>query len=746
MPKSTNSIALRPLTAALIAVFGASAVLADTGGITVTVNHPDLTVTVPQGIADRPNILAVPRNSPLPSSMDMENVAFNMARGMFPQSYTSGTTVTPRFSRWEKMDNCSNTAQQCQSTFTITNPTSTGNVFPGGDPTGYGWQQFVDGDYDLLVNVTGSATFYSVPFTYSSAPAIASSVPADNATGIAPGSTIALTFSEAVTAVTGNVKIVNDTDSTTETINVASDGGKFAWSNSNKTLTITPGTALAGGKSYHVEVDATAFKNVNDVVFAGIADATTLNFSMLGAPAFSGLAPATNGFLKSSSTVGYTLSEPATSASLTFTRSGGTADAGSPHTCTLQGTALGAAAATVPLTTAANGCTTNISLTDGAVYTLAYSATNAAGTSAASSVTGITYDVTAPAAHVTTPIAINDADSSHSYTANDPITLQFSEPVATASVTIGNLAASGGHVLGTGATVAAQSASGGFAQSYLVTLGSSPTVVTADTLTITAPNVSDRATNQAGASVVFTLPDINIVPGACGVAASQPSSVVPTASLCSAGSASVVTSAVGLYSWSCTGTTGTTPASCSTNWSSTTGTGQGSVSAPAPGANNNWVLGNVSFVAPPVAAPAGTTFPLGLTSLQLSSGTAGSFATVTINYTSAVPAGAVYMKYGKSPEGFNCSGAACAQDHWYQMPTSQAVFAPDRMSVTLSIQDGGVGDHDSVASQITDPGGPAVLTAAMTQAIPTLSEWGMIIMSGLLALGAFFGIRRSQVN
>jgi ubiquitin len=233
-----------------------------------------------------------------------------------------------------------------------------------------------------------------------------------------------------------------------------------------------------------------------------------------------------------------------------------------------------------------------------------------------------------------------------------------------------------------------------------------------------------------------------LAPGACGSAANQAFSTLPDQNLCASGTASIVASAVGKYKWACTGTDAT-PASCAATWSNTAGAGQGSVSVPASGSNNNWGLGNVSFMAPAVAVPAGTTFPLGLTSLQLSGGTAGSFSMVTINYTSAVPAGAVYMKYGTSPEGFNCSGAACAQDHWYQMPTSQAVFAPDRMSVTLSIQDGGVGDNDSVASQITDPGGPAVQNQVATaQSIPTLSEWGMIILSGLMALTTFVTLRR----
>lgn len=261
--------------------------------------------------------------------------------------------------------------------------------------------------------------------------------------------------------------------------------------------------------------------------------------------------------------------------------------------------------------------------------------------------------------------------------------------------------------------------------------------------------VSVAATDQRGfARVSGSNVDMGAVEigglGTCGTAAGLASIVVPSANLCSVGSASAVTSTAGQYSWSCAGDQGTTAALCTASWSNTGGSGQGYVSAPTPGANNNWVLGNVSFAAPSGSLPAKATFPFGVTSLQLNSGTQGSTATVTINYSSAVPTGAVYMKFGKSPEGFNCTGLACAADHWYQMPAAQAVFAPDRRSVTLSIQDGGVGDNDLTANQaIVDPGGPVVFDSNVA-GVPALSKLSVIFMPGLLALMAFVSLRRRE--
>lgn len=112
-------------------------------------------------------------------------------------------------------------------------------------------------------------------------PTLVSSVPADGATDVAPGSQIALTFSAAFSLDSGNIAIVNDTDVSTETIDVANHGGKLSLDVSNTVLTIAPGTALALGKSYHVTIDGTAILGMASGHYAGIGDATTLNFSTI---------------------------------------------------------------------------------------------------------------------------------------------------------------------------------------------------------------------------------------------------------------------------------------------------------------------------------------------------------------------------------------------------------------------------------------------------------------------------------
>ena len=223
-----------------------------------------------------------------------------------------------------------------------------------------------------------------------------------------------------------------------------------------------------------------------------------------------------------------------------------------------------------------------------------------------------------------------------------------------------------------------------------------------------------------------------VVDGECGGAAGQAYAFAPTAQLCTQGTPSVVVSDPGKYSWVCSGSNGgAASGTCEANWA-VAGTGTGSVAPP----DNGWAVTSATFSNTlPGSPPANASFPYGLVSLSLNGGAVGSATSITIHYTTPVPVGAVYMKYGKSPAGFNCSGAACAQDHWYLMPEGQVVVAPDRYSATLTITDGGAGDDDLIANgAITDPGGFVLLPAAI--GIPSLSQWALFLTAILMVLGS----------
>lgn len=128
-------------------------------------------------------------------------------------------------------------------------------------------------------------------------------------------------------------------------------------------------------------------------------------------------------------------------------------------------------------------------------------------------------------------------------------------------------------------------------------------------------------------------------------------------------------------------------------------------------------------------------------------GTPGSVASIGITYPTALPAGATYWKYGPSPAGYNCAGVACAAPHWHRMPPAQAAIAGN--TVTLSITDGGVGDDDLLVNGvIVDQGGPGFAAAVVGEvtAIPTLGEWGLMLLAGLLGTLGMAHLRRREAR
>lgn len=242
--------------------------------------------------------------------------------------------------------------------------------------------------------------------------------------------------------------------------------------------------------------------------------------------------------------------------------------------------------------------------------------------------------------------------------------------------------------------------------------------------------------------------------GVCGSAGGSTSVYAPQVNLCLSGTASGVTSASGTYGWSCAGANGGTSASCSANWQLTgTGSGQGSAAASGNGwifaSQGNGALQTAGFIPAsghpksPPSLPPGLSFPQGLFDFVLITGTPGSSATIIITYPAAIPAGAVYWKFGPTPAGNNCSGAACATPHWYPFP---ALIAGN--TVTLTIVDGGLGDDDlTINSVIVDQGGPAVAALpAGVASIPSLGEWGVILLAGLMGVFGLAGVRRRRLS
>ncbi|SDU02330.1 Lcl C-terminal domain-containing protein [Halopseudomonas salegens] len=129
------------------------------------------------------------------------------------------------------------------------------------------------------------------------------------------------------------------------------------------------------------------------------------------------------------------------------------------------------------------------------------------------------------------------------------------------------------------------------------------------------------------------------------------------------------------------------------------------------------------------ALPPGVTLPHGAVSLRLTDGTPGSTATVVLTYPEELPAGTRYYKYGPTADN--------PADHWY--PYDGAVISGN--TITLTLTDGGAGDSDlSVNGIIDDPGGPALLATDLAP-IPTLSQWAMLLLAGIIGLLALSKVR-----
>ena len=129
------------------------------------------------------------------------------------------------------------------------------------------------------------------------------------------------------------------------------------------------------------------------------------------------------------------------------------------------------------------------------------------------------------------------------------------------------------------------------------------------------------------------------------------------------------------------------------------------------------------------ALPPGVTLPHGAVSLRLTDGTPGSNATVVLTYPLDLPAGTRYYKYGPTADN--------PTDHWYAYPG--AVISGN--TITLTLTDGGAGDSDlSVNGIIDDPGGPAWITQDVAP-IPTLPQWAMMLLAGIMGMLALNRVR-----
>jgi hypothetical protein len=109
-------------------------------------------------------------------------------------------------------------------------------------------------------------------------PTVTTFSPADEATGVAVGTNIVLTFSEAIKAGTGNLVLTNTANAAdTRTVSV-SDASQVSISGNQ--LTLNPTADLLGGANYALTLGSGVVQDLAGNAYAGINNATALDFTV----------------------------------------------------------------------------------------------------------------------------------------------------------------------------------------------------------------------------------------------------------------------------------------------------------------------------------------------------------------------------------------------------------------------------------------------------------------------------------
>lgn len=382
-------------------------------------------------------------------------------------------------------------------------------------------------------------------------------------------------------------------------------------------------------------------------------------------------------------------------------------------------------------------------LVNGTSYACTVTATNPVGVGPASS------------AATVTPTTIPDPPTSVTATAGDGrVTVAFSPPASDGGSPIVSYAATCGaqSATGTGSPIVVAGLADGAAVTCTVTATSAmgTSAPSAPSASVTPLGVPGAPTGVSAApgpeqlTVSFTPPASNggtaIVSytAACGSrTASGSSSPIAVTGLADGVPVSCTVSATNAVG---NGPASAPSASVAPSFKTftgpvATGAGLATVTLSGGGAACNFAtLGTsaadsaffIAVTGSPKSPPAGVlpaTFPFGLLDFVAHGCGAGSALTLTVTYPGALPAGAIYWKYGPT--------AAQPTPHWYPLPATIS-----GNTVSFTIVDGGLGDDDLVANgTVADQGGPGTPGGASgnTSPVPTLGAWALAALALLLA-------------
>ena len=135
-----------------------------------------------------------------------------------------------------------------------------------------------------FAGVAGSTAFNftTSAVTDTTAPTLQTLSPLDNAVGVAAGSNLVLTFSEAVRAGSGNFTLFNANGTVARTISAA-DASQITYAGS--TVTLNPATDLTAGAGYYLNIAAGAVTDLSGNRYAGLSSTSLYNFTVASAVA-----------------------------------------------------------------------------------------------------------------------------------------------------------------------------------------------------------------------------------------------------------------------------------------------------------------------------------------------------------------------------------------------------------------------------------------------------------------------------
>ena len=666
------------------------------------------------------------------------------------------------------------------------------------------------------------------------APTLVSSVPVDGATDVAVEANLVLNFSTAVLAgPAGQAIVLKKTSDNSVVESFTSNGTAFIGSAGGtvaiaaNVLTLNPQPTLTTSTGYYLQIDAGAIKGPTGLAYAGIADATTLNFTT------SAVADITVPTLVASFPVNGTNMVPVTSnITLTFSESIQVGDAAQTivledaggvalETFTSNGTVFtGSAGGTVTISGTVLTINPNPDMAASTTYYLrmgttairdmvgnAYAgmydfATSLAFATATPDVTAPTLDLSAPAngatgvalgANIALRFSENVAVGSAGQTirllksADDSVVETFTSNgsaftgsaggtvlVNGREVTINpgaDLQYSTGYYLQIGATAIKDAAGNPYAgiadKTTLNFTAKAVPDVTAPTLASSTPadNAGNVAVNanivltfsepmllgDSGAEMVLRKADGTVVErytsngylfvASAGGSATISGSLVTinpgvdllggTGYYLQIGALTLMDEAGNYFAGIADTTTlnfTTVAAPAASTYTAASPGGGGPITVSFTGGGPGCGFASASFAA--VTPPTGISLPHGVFNFTTTSCAVGATLNFTITYPTALLPGTQYYKFGPEFGG-------SAVPHWYVLPGAAVVGGNQ---ITFSITDNGQGDSDATPGVITDPGGAGV--PGGVTGVPTLSEWGMLLLFLLLVGGAVHGRRR----